>query len=303
MVGGFGIQNMGATSFPTKANITAYYRYDGKYLKANLGIFPRTYWRGNYPLSFFRHDFLFLNPNSNGILLQYISSPNPHANGYVELVFDWFGGNLSKRFDEFFVLLGSGAKFWRNSLLLGGNFLLYHFKNDEVLGRDGALTSDGAPDTYLMDKIYYNAYIGADFAPFAPFLDEASIKVGALGSIERKRRLSGLGSFHNGSGGQVDVKIQYKGFGIEEGYYFGQPQMRYFNEYGEGFYDGLPFYQAGDFNRLNAYYEYKNKWLKLNVSFVFYTIKSQLAMQQMLTLSIDTHNIFQSKKLMDLRLW
>ncbi|SQC36267.1 Uncharacterised protein [Helicobacter fennelliae] len=38
MFGGFAIQNMGASTIPTKANISAYYRYEGKFFGRILGF-------------------------------------------------------------------------------------------------------------------------------------------------------------------------------------------------------------------------------------------------------------------------
>ena len=297
MFGGFLLQNMGASTFPTKANISTYYAYNSECFSAYLGIFPRTKWQGMYPLSFFRKDFLFFTPNSNGMALQYHSKPSLiHTSG--EFIFDWFGGNLAKRYDEFFALFEGKVMLW-DTLYVRANGLVYHFKNADVLGQDGAYdpNNPNSPDTQLMDRILYNFTLGASFVRFLPYLDRANIGFSALGQLERKRRMSGLGAFYSGIGYQLDVALAYKGFGIEESYYFGKPQMRYFSEYGEGFYDGLPLYQATAFNRINAYYEYKNDFLKLNVSFMFYTFSSNLALQQMLTLTFDTHKLFAPKLL------
>lgn len=298
MFGGFLLQNMGASTFPTKANISTYYAYNSECFSAYLGIFPRTKWQGMYPLSFFRKDFLFFTPNSNGMALQYHSTKSSLIHTSGEFIFDWFGGNLAKRYDEFFALFEGKVMLW-DTLYARANGLVYHFKNADVLGQDGAYDPNNPnnPDTQLMDRILYNFTLGASFVRFLPYLDRADIGFSALGQLERKRRMSGLGAFYSGIGYQLDVALAYKGFGIEESYYFGKPQMRYFSEYGEGFYDGLPLYQATAFNRINAYYEYKNDFLKLNVSFMFYTFSSNLALQQMLTLTFDTHKLFAPKLL------
>ena len=123
-------------------------------------------------------------------------------------------------------------------------------------------------------------------------MQTAQIQFGALSSIERKRRLSGLGAFHHAMGYEGGFKLQYKGFGLDESYYFGDGQMYYYSEYGENFYDGLPFYRADRFNRVNVFYEYRNNWLKANLSFMFFSLPQTFALQQMLTLSIDTHRLF-----------
>ncbi|PAF52178.1 hypothetical protein [Helicobacter sp. 13S00477-4] len=290
MIGGYAIQNMGEQKFPTKANASIYYSAIGEKFRGYFGIFRRTHSIAHYPLSFFRNDFYFFNPNINGLLFQY--KPQNNVNGYAEFIFDWYGGNLSKRLDEFMVLASSEFKFLQEYLYIGGNFLMYHFKNDEYLAKDG---SNG--DTYLLDRIYYNLYVGSSLKTLMPFMDKAYVQFGTISSLERKRRLStGLDPFYNGLGWEFDAGIQYKGFGIKNSYYFGKPQMKYFSQYGEDFYNGLPFYQATNYDRADFYYEYKNDILTARISFIFHFTPKTVASQQMLTISLDTHKLFKKIK-------
>ncbi|PAF53069.1 hypothetical protein BKH42_08005 [Helicobacter sp. 13S00482-2] len=293
MFGGYVIQNMGEQKFPTKANVSIYYSAIGEKFSSYFGIFPRKYSLANYPLSFFRNDFYFFNPNINGLMFQYKSGNSSEmANGTAEFIFDWYGGNLSKRLDEFMVLASSEYRFLNDYLFIGGNFLMYHFKNDEYLSKDG---SNG--DTYLMDRIYYNLYLGSSLKNLMPYMQEAYIKFGTLSTLERKRRLStGLDPFYNGLGYQLDIKAQYNGFGIENSYYFGKPQMKYFYEYGEDFYNGLPFYQGTKYDRANFYYEYKNDLLTARFSIIFHFVNQTIANQEMLTITLDTHKLFKMLK-------
>lgn len=299
-LGGYGLQDMGQKRvFNAGGGIYAYYAYGREReigtFGGTFGIFPRKKLLKIYPRSFFRDDFLFLSPASNGALLQYSSPKERDIKGKAEIVFDWFGGNLAKRDDEFFLLFGSEVSFF-DSLNLGLDALVFHFKNSDVLGKGESV----ANDVHLLDRILYNGYVEVDFRGFVPsfkkYLDKAQIGFSALGQIERKRRLSGNEPFYIGAGYEAGFKAQYKGFGIEESYYFGKPQMRYFGQYGEQLYEGLPLYQR-EFNRVNAYYLYKNKFLRTQISLIFYTFGRQLATQQMLTFSIDTDKITKPKVL------
>ena len=313
-LGGYGLQDMGQKRvFNAGGGILAYYDYSsgdrglGNF-NASLGILPRKKLLKTYPKSFFRDDFLFFAPASNGVLLQY--SKNSHAlesksytkgniNAKAELLFDWFGGNLAKRDDEFFLLFGSEIGI-KNSLNIGLDALVFHFKNSEVLGRDNATLANGNPDTFLLDRILYNGYVEVDFRGFVPAVakhfTKAQVGLAALGQIERKRRLSGNEPFYIGAGYEARAKLEYKGFGIEESYYFGKPQMRYFSQYKESVYEGLPLYQR-EFNRVNAYYVYENTFLRTQVSLIFYSFGGNLATQQMLEFSINTDKITKPKKL------
>ncbi|PAF47113.1 hypothetical protein BKH46_05225 [Helicobacter sp. 12S02634-8] len=294
MFGGYVLQNMGEQRFPTKANVSIYYSAIGEHLRSYFGIFPRTHSIAHYPLSFFRNDFYFFNPNINGLMFQYQQQdPTDKYTGYAELIFDWYGGNLAKRLDEFMVLAASQWDFWQKYLYVGGNFLMYHFKNDEVLAQDGH-----QGDTYLLDRIYYNLYIGSSLQNLLPSMEKAPyIQFGTLSTLERKRRLStGLDPFYNGLGWQLDIGAQYKGFGIKNSYYFGKPQMKYFSQYGEGFYSGLPFYQSKHYDRADFYYEYKNDILTARFSIIFHFTNKTIANQEMLTISLDTHQIIKKLK-------
>lgn len=299
-LGGYGLQDMGQKRvFNAGGGIYAYYAYEREReigtFGSTFGIFPRKKLLKIYPRSFFRDDFLFFSPASNGALLQYSSPKGRDIKGRAEIVLDWFGGNLAKRDDEFFLLFGSEVSFF-DSLNLGLDTLVFHFKNSDVLGKGESV----ANDVHLLDRILYNGYVEVDFRGFVPsfkkYLDKAQIGFSALGQIERKRRLSGNEPFYIGAGYEAGFKAQYKGFGIEESYYFGKPQMKYFGQYGEQLYEGLPLYQ-GEFNRINAYYLYKNKFLRAQISLIFYTFGRQLATQQMLTFSIDTDKITKPKVL------
>lgn len=300
ILGGFGLQDMGVKRvFNAGGGILAYYNYHSNETKAGkfsatLGVFPRNKLLKTYPKSFFRSDFLFLNPASNGVLLQYCLPKQQSIKGKAEVLFDWFGGNLAKRDDEFFLLFGGEISFL-DSINLGLDTLIFHFKNSDVLSR-----GVNNADVYLLDRILYNGYVEVDFRGFVPafkkHLQKAQIGFSALGQLERKRTLSGNEPFYTGSGYEASLNVQYKGFGIKESYYFGKPQMRYFREYGESVYEGLPLYQT-QFNQINAYYGYENKFLRTQLSLIFYTFNGNLATQQMLTFAIWTDNLTTPKRL------
>lgn len=284
LVGGYFIQNMGE-QYPTKNFFTFSYDFTYKNLKGYFGIFPKSKWIGDYPKLFFRKDFLFYNPLLNGTMFQYISQDKQLQ---AEFIFDWYGGNIAKRIDEFLAQGYVKKSFLDDKLFLGGAFLLYHFKNDEFLNLDG-----NNFDTYLLDRFYYQIFLGTNLTPLMPYMDKMILKVSNLSSLERKRRLStGLDPFSNLLGWQLEFDTQYKGFGINNSIYLGKGQYKYFNEYGENFYAGLPFYQSPIYDRAEIYYEYKNAYLTGRFSFILHFMQNNIAYQQMLTLNLNTHKLF-----------
>lgn len=294
--GGYGAQFMGArNAFNATGGIFAYYHYAHKNdFNAYLGIFPRKAWISTYPRSFFRDDYLFLTPQISGALLQYKSDENPVIQGYAEASFEHFGANLKERRDEFYALFGGEVKIYE-TLAFGAQGALYHHQDEGVVGIDGK-------GTFLVDRALYSAYIGFDMRGFAPvreIFDAMELKVALLGQSERKRAHSGMLPFYNAIGGEVSAKAQYRGFGIEDIYYFGAGQMRYFGDYGERFYAGLPLYQ-GSFNTISAFYEYKNDFLSVRAGFRFYNIGKhleRLAHQQFVNFSFDLDRLLKKRKI------
>ena len=79
---------------------------------------------------------MFFSPNINGLAL------SAHTKGVVlalngEFVFDWYGGDLSKRYDEFYALAHASIVAF-SAVSLRANVALYHIKNEELLSADGS---------------------------------------------------------------------------------------------------------------------------------------------------------------------
>lgn len=287
-VGGYGIQNMGAKPIAkgARGGIYAYYAFSQSGFRALLGIAPRKKLILRYPRTFFRNDFEFMNPNINGVIFQYESPQNATIKGQSELVLNHFGGNLADATDMFYASFGGKITLF-NSLILGADAMMYHIQDTKLLQKNAANS-----EVTLFDNVLYDASIAWDLRGFdkvSDIFEVANIGIALLGEAERKRGIKD--EFRNNIGYEVSANLQYKGFGIEESYYFGKPQMRYFKEFGEDIYNGLPFYQT-NFNRINAYYAYKNDFATISFNLVFYVINKRLSTQQMLVFSFNSEKLW-----------
>ena len=276
MVGGDLIQMMGDSIFPSEIDYTIYYRFENKNFGALVGAFPREYSIAEYPLSFFREDYKFYDSNMEGIMLQY---KNNKGNGYAELFLDWYGINHELRIDEFLVGASTRYSFYDNLLFTGANMLLNHFKNDYILG-----------DSFLLERAQYNIYVGSDLHHIVPTMDKLSFSFGTNSSMERKRVLDRDTEWKNAMGWQLDIDAEYKGFGLENEFYFGASQFQYHQQYGSNFYMGSPFYQSPIYNRANFYYKWSNKFLSLRADFIFHFTEKTVSNQQMLTLAVNLNS-------------
>ena len=287
-VGGYGIQNMGAKPIVqgAKGGIYAYYAFSQSGFSALLGISPRKKLILRYPRTFFRDDFAFMNPNINGVIFQYQSPQNRAIKGQSELVLNHFGGNLANATDMFYASLG-GRMVLFDSVIFGADAMLYHIQDTNLLQK-----SEANKGVTLLDRILYDASVAWDLRGFeavGDIFEVANVGFALLGEAERKRGINDR--LRNAIGYEVSANLQYKGFGIEESHYFGKPQMRYFSEFGEDIYNGLPFYQT-NFNRINAYYAYQNDFAKISFNLVFFVIGKKLATQQMLIFNFNADKLW-----------
>lgn len=288
-IGGYFTLDMGE-KYPQKWGTTLSYDFKSKEFSGFFGIFSKKYRIGQYPLMFFRNDYDYFHPLINGAMFQYQTNQDNTALKHsleAELILDWYGGDLKKRIDEFLVQGSLKQSFWNKLLFWGASFVLYHTKNDGFLNLDGHNF-----DTYLLDRLYYQAYLGSNLTHLTSSLDNLSFQFGILSSLERKRRLStGLDPFSNQFGWQFESDIAFRGFGINNHLYWGDKQYKYFHQYGEDFYAGLPFYQNTLYNRTEFYYSYQTPYLKVKASFILHFTPKQTANQQMITIVLDSEKL------------
>lgn len=275
LMGGFNmIQDMGDSIFPTKIEYTLYYNYKGDNFNVYLGSFPRIYSSTRYARSFFRDDYLFYNPNIEGLMAQY-TSKNQRSSG--EFFFDWYGMNQELRIDEF-LLVGSFKQRLADSDLLnvGADLLLNHFKNDYYL-----------VDSYLLERFQSNVYISSDISSFTNnTLSLLELKLALLTSSERKRILDTETSWQHSPGFQVGLSAIYKGFGVSNDLYIGKEQMLYYEQYGTSFYPGSTFYGAGRYNRADIFYTWRNRLVSVRADIIFHITPTTVANQQMLSFGL-----------------
>lgn len=285
MVGASMLQELGDSTFLTKANYIAYYKYSGDNFSLITGAFPRRYSIASYPNSFFCEASNFYNPTLGGVMMQY---DNGH-NGYVELYADWYGADQGLRIDEFMVVGSTEYGFFDKAFLVGGNMLLNHFKNEYYL-----------EDSYLLERFLYNIYIGTDLSSKISALDEARISVGLLGSRENKRVLDTESQWQGYGGGSVDLALRYRGIGLKNSLYFGDGQMPYYSQYGgDKFYFGSPFYQSDLYNRTDIYYMWQRRFVALKANFIFNATDEGVGTQQMLTLNVNISQMLKGGKPLD----
>ncbi len=234
---------------------------------------------------FFNEENIFYKPLINGASLGFLSD-----DAHVGLVFDWYGGNLQKRFDEFYVLLHGLYHF--GSVAFGAHAKLDHFKNDFVLKR-------AKSDAYLLDRLFYSAFVYVDLLPFinAPIsIKSAFLRLSSLNLNERLRTLGGFnfgkdGSFY-GFGAEARSGISFElsqnqSIGFEAKIYTGSSLLQYFKIFGRELYAGDSLYQSPFYGGFSAFYEFKGRSFDAHFELDFYKTKEAFSNAQLLKIRLS----------------
>lgn len=281
MVGVSLIQDFGDSTLFSERDYIIYYKFTFDRFNVIAGSFPRSHSIGNYPRSFFREDFLFRNNNIEGLMLQYRSKKK---NGFVELFADWFRQNQETRMEEFILTASTEYRFFNNLLIVGANVLLNHNKNEYALDYNG-----------LYERLQYNVYTATDLTSLLPLFDRFRIGFGTNSSSEHKAYYSMETKWQNNVGWQFDVDVNWKGLGLKNEFYFGDPQVMYYNEYGDNMYWGSRFYQAKRYNFIELYYQRKWNFVSLKLGMALQITPDQVANQQMITIGFNIDQVLWRK--------
>lgn len=286
-LGGNFLRDFGKHASPKYvAEMLLYYQYSGKRLFINAGAFPSRNYAGYY-FPTITSDRYMLDNVTEGALIRYSG-----RHGMIEALIDWTG-QFEKYTRESFVVKSYG-KFEHQDfpyLSLAYTYAMNHYSNNELLNG-------------VVDNMWLYPHIGFNLAPLTP-LSRLGGKLGWLNTFQNNR-VENQGYACPG-GFQMELEIEYKGFGVNDILYLGPNLMPYYNYvdqqgivYGDNLYFSEMFYQttSGVYNRLEAYWRYNlNDMLSVKISSVHHCVGKEWGWQQVVRLYVNLNNKqFQSKK-------
>ncbi len=322
MVGAFLFQNIHTyqMNFPSKWGPTIYYQARARSFNFYGGIFPRKYLIGHYPLNVFAPYYWFSDPNARGFLVQYKPPSDPYKNTHIEAEFllDWFGGNcytckygrntLGNGMDRFSFMGASELSTLKGFFKLGGNAEYFHVEDQYLLNWPHPISGIRTGLNYLLDRLYYQAYVKTDLLNAAPFMERLNFSTGVLGNLERLRRIGMQEPFKVSTGLFVESHVQFKGFGVSNLFFVSKHgEDFYYSKYANvdlicskdycptPIYRGVPFFQAPLYNRLDIYYEFRSAFASIKTQFVYNTMSDyatvQNSYQVYFTVSLDSYDL------------
>ena len=265
----------------------ASYAYRAERLGTDVGIFSRDELRGDYSHAFFNDSLRVYDPTIQGMAVRYRNPKGLRA----ELVLNW-EGMYSEYSREKVRIFGAIHKDWSREAdkrwYVGGGLSMFHFANS-------ALTEGN-----VVDNMLANPYVGfaskaaevvrrnADGRPTVERPFWYDFRAGFLWAPQRDR-IADEG-WKAPMGGELRVRLGWKGLEFENNLYVGENLMPLFGRYGSELYAGERWYGTRDriYNRTRLGYErsFASETIRVQAGMIFHTDGTGLYTQQVVQVSV-----------------
>lgn len=266
------IKNLGGKNFLDKINFLAYYQLKDKNTLFKAGIFPRYGLLSDYSNFFFQDSIDFYNHTMEGLYL--LKGNERH---FIKLWLDWTG--LQSETDrETFFIGASGYKKFGKLFFADFQSYMFHF----------ATTRPNVDGLTVSDNLLGQLSIGLKHSNNNG-LNNFRLSAGVLSGFERDR--INMDNYGTPTGGVAQFDIDYKEFGMENLFYYGQERMVLYDRYGNQLYWGNPFLRSEMYYQNKLYWTFlDNKYVKGQVTARTHFSEGNFLFEQMLTLSARINN-------------
>lgn len=210
----------------------AYYQHKTSKSVLYAGVFPRAELLNNYSDFFFQDSIAYFQPTLSGIFWQLKNSSS-----FFNIWLDWNSHQTAVNRETFFV--GVSALKQHKCLFAEFQSYMFHFAN----------TRPNNENYNLTDNILGQLSVGVNFAN-RQGLDTLLFSAGVLAGMERDRYIDN--GTHTPIGLVLRGNAEYKCFGIQNSFYWGDPRMVFYNKQGTRLYSNNPF--------LRSNYYLESKW-------------------------------------------
>lgn len=253
------LYEFGSKSDLLAPDITMYYNGQSKHINFFIGAFPRRNML-HHPLILLKDTLEYFRPNIEGMFLEFGTGWGHH-----NIWIDWTGRQTDIKRETF--LIGGEGMISKGVFLYKHNFIMYHRASPAI----------PIPDDHIRDNGGLTASLGANLSSKIP-VDSLIIMSGIAVSYDRIRNIY---DFNFPVGWLSNLRLSYKGFGINGLYYNGNSHILL---YGEGF------YKSKKYGRADLFYESKNShFIKGKLQFSFHFIPGEINTSQSFSiyLSLD----------------
>lgn len=267
------MKSLGGSEFVNSVNFLAYYQLKDENTLFKAGVFPRYDLLNDYSNFFFQDSIGFYNRTMEGLYV--LKGDNKQ---FVKLWLDWTGLQSSDTRESFFIG-ASGYKEFGEYVFADFQSYMFHF----------ATTRPNLSFQTVSDNLLGQLSVGAKYSNPKIGLNNLKFSLGILSGFERDR--IDMDSYETPTGGVARLDVDFKGFGTENLFYFGQERMVLYNKYGNQLYRGNPFLQAKSYIQNKLYWNFlDNEYVKGQISSRTHFSERKVFFEQMLTVSAQINN-------------
>lgn len=267
----------GSKVFLDKIDFTAYYQYQCDNVNFKAGAFHRADLLSNYSDFFFQDSVINFRPIMQGVFWQ-VGSPK----AYVNLWLDWVSHQTAVDRETFYV--GASAHKSFQNLFADFQSYIYHYAN----------LNPTNPALHVCDNALAHISLGYSYSN-KQGLDTLLFAVGALAGFERDRGMGDEGYVPIGA--VLRANVEYRGVGLKNTLYVGDPRMIMYEKYGGSFYWSNPFLRSKSYLQSKLYLKVlKNQWIdgKLGVNFHF--TEQKVLFEQTFSAIVSLNSLSKSKE-------
>lgn len=258
-------------------HLLAYYHLKDDNTLFKVGTFHRHDLLDDYSNFFFQDSISFYKHTMEGIY--FVKGDEKQ---FVKLWLDWTGLQ-SETERESFYLGASGYKKFGKLFFADFQSYMHHF----------ATTRPNPKHLTVSDNLLGQLSVGLKYSN-KKGLNNLRFSVGVLSGFERDR--INMDNYGTPTGGVAQLDFDYKGFGIENLFYYGQERMVLYERYGNELYWGNPFLRSNMYLQNKLYWNFiNNDHVKGQIAARTHLSEGKVYFEQMLTLSAHINN-YHSKK-------
>jgi len=271
------LKNSGTSNIIDKTDVIAYYQYLTLTSTFRAGSFQREEVLSNYSDLFFQDSVKNFRPLMQGIFWQIKKNSS-----YFNLWLDWVSHQTNLNREIFFI--GSSGHKRLGFLFADFQSYLYHFA-----GRANN------PYDHLCDNALGHFSVGVDYCN-KQGLDTLLFAVGVLAGFERDRD-SGNKRVYTPVGALLRLNAEYRGIGLDNMLYLGQPRMDLYKDFGGNLYWGNPFLRSNYYLESKLYLNVVHTpYVKGRIAGKFHFSEGMLMFEQTLNLSVSLNNFSEHQR-------
>lgn len=255
-----------------KINLLAYYQLKDENTLFKTGAFKRNDLLDDYSAFFFQDSIGYYRQTMEGLYLK-----KGDDSRYFKLWLDWTGLQSETERESFFIGVSAYTKLGK---LFFSDFQSYMFHF--------ATTRPNPNHLSVSDNLLGQLSVGINYSN-KHGLNKLKLSAGVLAGYERDRRF--MDDFKTPVGAVIRADAEYRKFGTENLFYYGQKRMTRYEQYGNQLYWGNPFLRSSNYFQNKLYWNaIDTRYVKGQLVVKTHVSEGKVFFEQLFTLNASINN-------------